>query len=266
MPSRLSPASRSLWGAINLGLGLLPSLAFFVWVERNLALPSLPLQWGWPWVQLDEGSLPWMLGFDASLFLFFGLLHSVFAQEKVQAVLFRPFPRQAWRTIYMAITGLSLLMMMGLWQSSGRLIWALPTSSLRNLILSLVLFWGWMSLSLGVVRGFDALEFVGLRQLGLRTDELGRPAGSPQLFSTGIYAWIRHPMYLFTLVAFVCAPVMTLDRMFLVVVLGVYLGVAIPVEERKLIRLFGPAYLEYRQKVPAMIPYRIPSSGAPLSP
>ena len=140
-----------------------------------------------------------------------------------------------------------------------RSVWALPTSAHRGLFLSLGLFWGLMFLSAKVVHGFDPLEFIGLKQLGRNEGEMGRPAGSPKLFSTGIYAWIRHPMYLFTLAACVLAPVMTLDRLFLVAIMGLYLGFAIPVEERKLIRLFGQEYLEYRKRVPALIPFRGPS-------
>lgn len=47
---------------------------------------------------------------------------------------------------------------------------------------------------------------------------------------------------------------MTLDRMLLVASMALYLIIAIPIEERKLIALFGQDYEEYRLKVPAVIP------------
>ena len=38
----------------------------------------------------------------------------------------------------------------------------------------------------------------------------------------------------------------------------VYILLALPLEERELIRKFGPAYEAYRRQVPALIPWRIP--------
>ncbi|MGZ3688566.1 MAG: methyltransferase family protein, partial [Bdellovibrionota bacterium] len=79
-------------------------------------------------------------------------------------------------------------------------------------------------------------------------------AGNEKLIATGFYRYVRHPIYTFTLLAFLVAPLMTLDRMLVVISVSLYLAVAIPVEERKLIAIFGKDYEAYRKRVPAVIP------------
>src|SRR5262249_25457720 len=116
------------------------------------------------------------------------------------------------------------------------------------------LFWGFMALSGFVVRHHDFFEFSGLRQLYQRADEVGRPTGMPRLVDTGIYGVIRHPMYFFTLAAMLVCPLMTLDLAIVFAASALYLAVGIPIEERKLVTTFGEPYLQYRSRVPALIP------------
>jgi hypothetical protein len=41
--------------------------------------------------------------------------------------------------------------------------------------------------------------------------------------------------------------------------LTAYIGAGIILEERDLLRLFGPAYAAYRRRVPALVPWRRPA-------
>lgn len=252
--TRLNSLSRILLVFVNLGLGLLPSFAFFAWVERNASLPWVGIDLGWPWLPGQSWSLAAMAAWNCALFLLFGLLHSFFAQSRIQKSLSTWIPPQAIRTFYLAVTGLSLVALMGLWQNTGIVLWSLPLSLMFVNGLSFTLFWGFLLAAGWTLRRFDPLEFIGLKQLYSSTAELARTEGSPQLNTTGIYGRVRHPLYSFTSLAFILTPFMTLDRAILTGSMALYLIFAIPVEERKLIALFGRAYEDYKLRVPAVIP------------
>lgn len=231
------------------------SLAFFAWVERNMALPYLPIELGWPWVSLTDAGIAQRVAWNAGLFLAFGVLHSTLAQHRAQQAVSRMTGSRAVRSAYVVVTGISLLLVMGLWQHTGVVLWNAPLPWTASQAISLAVFWGAM-LACGVfVKTMDPLHFIGLKQLYGGADQ-SRTESSPKLIDTGMYARVRHPIYLFTLVAFVATPFMTLDRAILVVATAIYLAVAIPVEERKLIEVFGGAYLDYRKRVPAVLPLR----------
>lgn len=76
------------------------------------------------------------------------------------------------------------------------------------------------------------------------------------LKTRGILDWVRHPIYsgliLVTVGFFLFVP--NLPTLISCACILLYLPVGIALEERKLIREFGQAYLDYRKKVPAIIP------------
>ncbi len=253
---RLSPLTRWLWLAALLALGLLPSLAFFVWVERNLALPPAWTPYEWPWIRLGDAGFWTQNLFNAGLFVVFGLFHSWLAQPRVQAGLRAVLPPQTIRAFYLGVSGQLLVALMGCWQHTGRLVWVAPLPQAQAYALSAALFLGFMALAGRSMSRFNGLEFVGLWQLFQRRRELdAQPAAGTRLYRDGIYARVRHPIYLFTSLAFVVTPVMTWDRLWLSAVMLAYLAAAIPVEEKKLVALFGDAYRDYRSQVPALIPF-----------
>src|SRR4051812_46011699 len=79
LPTRLA------WFAVNLLVGLAPTLLFFAWVEQDAALPAVGRRLGWPWVDPKIGSVAGRSLWDVGLFAAFGFLHSAFAQVGVQA-------------------------------------------------------------------------------------------------------------------------------------------------------------------------------------
>lgn len=257
-PAHLAPRARLFWLLLNLVLGLIPSGIFFVWVERNAALPWLPIEFAWPYLYLETENILLRSLWNLSLFLAFGFLHSLLAQPGVHRVLSRWVPTQALRSFYLVVTGLGLWGVMGCWQHTGVVLWALPLGPVGLTWASLIIYWGLMSVSFSFLRRFDAFEFVGLKQLYRPASRGQRSSGTAELITSGWYGRVRHPIYFFTLLAFAAAPLMTLDRITLLLANLVYLVFAVPVEERKLVREFGPAYLKYRKEVPAVIPRLIP--------
>jgi methanethiol S-methyltransferase len=252
--SMLRAPVRIFWLLCNVTLGLVPSLLFFAWVERNCSLPWLPIEWGWPWISLSHWPVLPQAVWNACLFLLFSFFHSALAQARVQQAVQKLIPLQAVRSFYLAFTGISLIVLMALWQSTGTILWSLPLPATALGAISFLIFWGLFLISMRMVARLDFLEFMGLRQLYQSAEGAGRPQGTPRLIEDGIYARIRHPIYFFTLLAFAAAPFMTLDRAIVLGASALYLAIGIPIEERKLVTLFGESYVEYRKRVPAVLP------------
>ena len=94
----------------------------------------------------------------------------------------------------------------------------------------------------------DPLEFLGIRQA------MGQTGSSAQLVRSGLYRWVRHPLYTAGLIFIWLIPVMTSNILALNVGITLYLYIGSIFEERKLLDEYGEAYQEYRQHVPRLIP------------
>ena len=252
-PKELHPIFARLWLTLLLFLGLIPSVLFFAWVERNATLPILARFLEWPWLDGRAWPVALQLGWNLALFLGFGLGHSLLAQPSVKDRLFQWFPVQAHRSLYIVSTGLSLSLVAGFWQSTGVVFWSTPLPAETLLWISPVLFWGLFTVGLSSLSGHGILRFFGFDSLFLSNQALQAEEHSP-LVRTGLYRFVRHPLYTFTLAAFLVAPVMTLDRFWLFSVCLLYLRFAIPQEEKKLVAQFGDAYRDYQKTTPALLP------------
>jgi protein-S-isoprenylcysteine O-methyltransferase Ste14 len=81
-------------------------------------------------------------------------------------------------------------------------------------------------------------------------------AGNPRLIESGVYSWVRHPMYLGTLLfclGFFFAMVSLLSLGVLIVFFVFYDKMA-TYEEKDLIRVLGEAYIAYQKRVPKWCP------------
>jgi protein-S-isoprenylcysteine O-methyltransferase Ste14 len=83
--------------------------------------------------------------------------------------------------------------------------------------------------------------------------------GTGEMFSSGLYAHVRHPRYAGMLGAVLGAAMLGATRL-LWIVLAVWLPFALIVirlEEKELAARFGPSYEAYRKRVPAFLPFRL---------
>jgi len=94
------------------------------------------------------------------------------------------------------------------------------------------------------------LSFLGLAPF--MSEE--QAAQASQLHTGGLYRYMRHPLYVFSLIVIWLLPVMTWNILSWNICVTIYLVVGSLFEERKLIREFGEQYLQYQKKVPAFWP------------
>jgi protein-S-isoprenylcysteine O-methyltransferase Ste14 len=87
--------------------------------------------------------------------------------------------------------------------------------------------------------------------------------GTGEIFTRGLYAYVRHPRYTGMFCAAVGAALLagTLRLWAILAVWWVLALVVIRLEERELAARFGPAYAAYRKKVPAFLPFRVGKSS-----
>ena len=93
----------------------------------------------------------------------------------------------------------------------------------------------------------DVWSFLGLRQITGGQSE-------STMVTSGLYRFVRHPLYSAGLVFIWLTPEMSLNRLVLYFSLTIYILIGTYFEERKLIREFGKPYEDYQSKTPMLVP------------
>lgn len=148
-----------------------------------------------------------------------------------------------YRLVYSLVSTMGILTI-GWWMSRQNTI-KLFDSLILEVLGGLVLLVGLLIIALSF-KYLSGLEFLGLRTT--RTED--------QLMTSGIHSKVRHPIYSGTILVLAgCFMIRPTDLLLVsLLVILVYLPVGIFFEEKKLISKFGDNYLEYRQRVPPIIP------------
>jgi len=179
-------------------------------------------------------------------FLLFAAAHSLFAANRVKTAIGRLCHgnprgyRLAYNLLSLALFG----WVMAAYGSSPVLyfapgIWSL-VMYLAQLVCGVIL--------VDCVRRTGACDFLGFAQLRRG------PAERPLLVTSGYYAVVRHPLYLFCIAFLLLNPVMTAQWLLLTVLSALYFVIGGLVEERRLLEEFGDQYRQYRRRVPFIIP------------
>lgn len=189
----------------------------------------------------------------------YGILHSVLATPAAKRFARRalgPSADRYYRLTYnliAAVTFVPVLAVVGL--VPGIIIYRMPSPwwilAVAGQLGALVL------LAAGLLET-DVWHFLGLRQLSA-----SRPGMHSPLIVTGLYRWIRHPLYAAGLVVLWLSPIATASSLALNSALTIYILIAYHFEERRLSAEFGPAYEDYRRRVPALIPLPGRGPGSP---
>jgi protein-S-isoprenylcysteine O-methyltransferase Ste14 len=182
--------------------------------------------------------------------LAYGLVHSLLASLTIKtkaAQLIGPSVDRWYRLVFnfiAVVTFLPILLMPLL--LSDKQIYAIP---IPWVILSLMLQ------ALAVIALLVGLRQTGITSfLGLRQAFVAEGSTPHPMVVDGLYHYVRHPLYTAGLTFIWLSPVMTWNLLALIIGLTIYILIAIPFEERKLVREFGKTYTDYRLKTPMLIP------------
>ncbi|MCI0460344.1 MAG: isoprenylcysteine carboxylmethyltransferase family protein [Gemmataceae bacterium] len=210
-------------------------MLFVVLLGLDLLPAREPLPGAWPWAV----NLGWLITF--------GLQHSGMARAGFKRAWARVVPEHLERAAYVALSGLLLAGLSLTWQPiPGEPLWHLPVWVIGVALAG--------ALGTGLIcNHFDLLSFFGLSQAW------GKEEAAPERLNvSGPYRYVRHPLMSCTLLFLWGQPVMTPTLALLSAGLTGYVLLALPLEERDLVRQFGEAYESYRRRVPALIPWRLP--------
>lgn len=123
-----------------------------------------------------------------------------------------------------------------------------PWTILQQVLLigsGFVIVWAFLS--------YDFLEFMGIRQI-LEFWQKEDSTHPKTITKKGLLGIVRHPMYLATIV-FMWSLNSSWADILVHFVLTIYILIGIRLEERKLVKQLGSAYIEYQKDVPSLIPF-----------
>ena len=181
----------------------------------------------------------------------FGIQHSVMARQWFKRWWTTVIPPQVERSTFVLLTSIILGLLYWQWRPIPTVIWEVQDFVPSLAIWSLFAF-GFIVVLLSTFV-IDHFDLFGLRQVVLHA--LGRPYTPPTFRVSAFYKHVRHPLMLGFVVTFYATPHMTVGHLLFALVTTTYILVAIQLEERDLAALHGSDYLEYRRRVPMLVPF-----------
>jgi protein-S-isoprenylcysteine O-methyltransferase Ste14 len=187
---------------------------------------------------------------DVALLALFGVQHSVMARPAFKRWWTRVIPPSAERSTYVLATNICLIVLIVAWRPITTDIWHVVAQPWRA-SLTVVSFVGWLMVLVSTFL-IDHFDLFGLRQVIARLT--GRRAVEHEFRAPFLYRMVRHPIYTGFLIAFWATPTMTLGHLTFAAGMTGYILLAVQLEERDLVQIFGDRYRDYRRRVPMLIP------------
>jgi methanethiol S-methyltransferase len=197
-----------------------------------------------------SGSTVEALIINLALLTVFALQHSIMARKPFKRWWTQFVPAAVERSTYVLLSSLILIGLFWLWRPIPAIVWNVGEPTLAMALTGLCLFgWALVFLSTFLINHF---ELFGLQQV--IHNLAGRSAAEPKFRTPFLYKLVRHPLYLGFIIAFWATPTMTVGHLLFAGVTTAYILVAIMLEERDLIEIFGDEYKRYRQRVAMLLP------------
>jgi protein-S-isoprenylcysteine O-methyltransferase Ste14 len=197
-----------------------------------------------------QPSLALALAVDAALLTIFAVQHSVMARRWFKEWWTQIVPWTIERSTFVLFASLALILLFWQWRPIGIEVWTVDNPFIRAVLWALFAAgWGTVLVVTFLINHFDLF---GLRQVWLPL--IGKPYTRIEFRTPMPYRYVRHPLYFGFLLAFWMTPTMTLAHLVFAITTTAYIVLAIQFEERDLISEYGPAYREYRTRVPMLLP------------
>jgi len=196
---------------------------------------------------------PWNWIANALLVLQFPLGHSFFLTGRGIGVLKRLGPAPHGGTLatttYAIVASVQLLLLFLLWSPTGTVWWQAEGWAFWALCAAYAASWGLLAKA-----SFDAGAEVQSGLLGWFSLLRGVRPVFPPMPVTGLFRYIRQPIYVSFALTLWTVPTWTPDQLFLASVLTGYCLLGPLFKERRFERMFGARFEDYRAKVPYWIP------------
>jgi len=202
--------------------------------------------------QPQQSSTGFAVLVNVILVLIFALQHSVMARKWFKAKIRHLIPTATERSTYVLLSGVALLLIVLYWQPIDGDLWRFEEGLMWWLLTGLMLF-GWL---FSVVATFviNHFELFGLQQGYLHFKK--RPTPTIEFQENFLYKFIRHPIQLGVLMGVWFTPVMTYGHLLLSLLFTLYIFVGLYFEEKDLVAELGEVYLDYRERVGMMMPWK----------
>ena len=222
------------------------SMGLFAWAGRPTLVPL-----GWT----PGAALTW----DAGLSLLFFAQHSCMVRRPCRARLARIVPARYDGAFFAICSGLTLLLVVVLWQRVH-----IPIVRLEGVARWIALALNGLAAVLLVVSGYRVrrtLDIFGLRPI--RAHWRGEALRMAPFSVDGPFRWVRHPLYACILALMWIRPQMMADGLLLSVLWSAWIVAGTVLEERDLVADFGDVYRRYQRQVPMLVPWRGPAGPGP---
>jgi protein-S-isoprenylcysteine O-methyltransferase Ste14 len=252
------PAARGRGGRIliAIGYGVFCHAAFVLGVGAMMAAMYFGMS-----RSLGTLSAPWSWIANAALLAQFPVAHSLLLTGRGRALVNRLGPGGTGTTLapttFVAIASLQVLALFALWSPSGTIWWHAQGTAL--VVVCVLYGCSWLLLGKAM---FDAGLSVQIGTLGWVALLRGQRLVYPKMPTTGLFRFIRQPIYVaFTLTVWT-VPTWTPDQLAVAATFTAYCLIAPLFKEARYRRIHGSAFDNYASRVP----YWLPWPGRPRRP
>jgi len=196
---------------------------------------------------------PWAAFVNVVLLAQFPIVHSFLLSSRGRAILNRLAPFGFGKTLatttYALIASLQLIVLFTLWTPTGVVIWRADGAAFVFMTLAFVLSWallGKATYDAGLQLQSGALGWIALLR--------NRVPVFPDMPESGLFKFVRQPIYLAFALILWTTPVWTVDQIFLAGAFTAYCFFAPMLKERRFLQLYGARFKAYRKRVPYWIP------------
>lgn len=187
---------------------------------------------------------------DILLLSLFALQHSIMARQGFKKWWTKIIPASIERSTYVLFASGSLILLFAFWRPLQGVIWDVQNPFLSGLMTGLY-FFGWFIVLFGTFL-INHFNLFGLQQVYNNLN--GREPETLRFVTPMLYKFVRHPIMLGFIIAFWSAVQMTTGHLLFSVATTAYILVAIQLEERDMVGMYGADYKRYQQEVSQIVP------------
>ena len=182
---------------------------------------------------------------NLSLFLFFGLQHSIMARDWFKKWWQNKIPKSLERLTYLLFSSFAMALIILFWQPINGVIWDIRGTALAVFIRG-ISFSGLVIVAISVF-SLNAADFSGWQQLK-------KSKNKPNFQTPLFYKFVRHPIYLGFIISFWATTLLTIGHLVFSILMTIYIYIGATFEERNLVKTFGDEYRNYQKNTGMIFP------------